>query len=97
MKDLDEKLEEDEKVFINLLNNESSFKRFISKFTFLISTVPPLIMIIITFLLQTKIIYAFILIFIYYITVYWLIETKFKYIINFAQKTKQLILPYFQR
>lgn len=76
--------------------NADSFKQFLSKFTFLLSTIPPLIIILIVYLLQWKIIYACIMIFLYQMVFYWCIETKFSYIIHLSQRAKELILPYFQ-
>lgn len=87
---------EDQALFSTLNFNSESFKQFISKFTFLLSTVPPLIIVLFVYFLQWKIIYACIIIFVYQIAFYWCIETKFNYIIHLSQRAKELILPYFQ-
>lgn len=87
---------EDQALFSTLSFNSDSFKQFISKFTFILSTLPPLIIVLVVYLLQWKIIYACLIIFIYQIAFYWCIETKFNYIIHLSQRAKELILPYFQ-
>lgn len=87
---------EDQALFSTLNFNSDSFKQFISKFTFILSTLPPLIIVLVVYLLQWKIIYACLIIFIYQIAFYWCIETKFTYIIHLSQRVKELILPYFQ-
>lgn len=98
LKAIEENLEKDEQHVINKLKvDTSSFKQLISKFTFLFSTIPPIIILILVHLLQWKLLYAFILIIIYNIVFYWIIETKFAYIVHFAQRTKEIILPYFQK
>ena len=97
LKIIEENLEQEDENLKEKFFESFSFKQFVSKFTFLISTIPPVIIILIVFLLQWKIIYAVILILFYQLTFYWFIETKFPQVIQFAQKAKSLILPYFQK
>lgn len=87
---------EDQALYSTLNFNSDSFKQFISKFTFLLSTLPPLIIVLLVYLLQWKIIYAVLIILIYQIAFYWCIETKFSYIIHLSQRAKEIILPYFK-
>lgn len=96
IKAIEDNLTKDDKVLLNNLNTDS-LKQFVSKFTFLLSTLPPFIIVLLISLLQWKLLYAFIVIALYHILLYWAIETKFHFLIHFAQKTKNFILPYIQK
>lgn len=96
LKDIEENLMKDDQVLLNNFNTDS-LKHFVSKFVFLLSTLPPFIFVLIISVLQLKLIYAFIVIILYYIVLYWIIESKFNTLIQFAQQTKNFILPYIQK
>lgn len=95
LKAIENKLELDDRALLS--NTTDSLKHFISKFTFSISTIPQFIILIIAFIFQLKVIYIIILIFIYNVGLYFVILKNFDQIIYFAQQTKQLVLPYFQK
>lgn len=96
LKTIEDNLKKDDRVLLNNLNSDS-LKQFVSKFTFLLSTLPPFIIVLLISLLQWKLLYAFIIIALYHILLYWVIEAKFNLLIHFAQKTKDFILPYIQK
>lgn len=96
LKEIEANLMKDDQVLLHNFNTDS-LKHFVSKFIFLLSTLPPFITVLLISLLQWKLIYAFIVITLYYIVLYWVIETKFNLLIQCAQKTKNLILPYIQQ
>lgn len=75
----------------------NSLKAVVSKFTFILTTLPPFIIIMLTLVLSLKLIYAFIFIIIYLIILYWLLETKFTSILYYAEKIKNIITPYIQK
>lgn len=96
LKAIEDNLKKDDRVLLNNVNTDS-LKQFVSKFTFLLSTLPPFITVLLISLLQWKLLYAFIIIALYHILLYWVIEAKFNLLIHFAQKTKDFILPYIQK
>lgn len=93
LKEIEANLTKDDQVLLNNFNPDS-LKQFVSKFIFLLSTLPPIITVLLISLFQWKLLYAFIIIILYYIALYWVIEIKFNLLIQLAQKTKNLILPY---
>lgn len=98
IEDLAKKIEkEDQASYHNLQGDPTHLKQFLSKFTFLLSTLPPILIVIVVYLLQWKLLYAFLIILAYHIAFYWCLETKFAYIIQFSQRAKQFLLPYFQK
>lgn len=96
LKEIEDNLAKDDQVLLNNFNPDS-LKHFVSKFIFLLSTLPPFMTVSLISLLQWKLLYAFIIITLYYIALYWVIETKFNLLIQCAQKTKNFILPYIQK
>lgn len=96
-----ETLEDDLQKQDNLLHaselppSGSSFKQNLSKFTFYMSTFPPIIIAILVLILQLRSFYIIILIVFYFILLYWIIDSKFPYILQLTEKMKNSIFSLF--